>query len=98
MSAIRVPFEKNRRYGTSLPVTPAVVMLKRPSALARLADVEPSERDRRAIEPASEVTCSFAEQLPEKCCDMLTVAVPVVAVEGTNGVNEPDSKPVAATV
>src|SRR6476620_666503 len=95
MSAIRLPPEKNRRYGTSFPATPAVVMLNHPSALAVLVP-DCSGADILATDPESAVTWSLTEQSPVWNLELEMLAVPVPEVLLTNGTMEP-SKLVAAT-
>src|SRR6478736_573682 len=97
MSATRVEPEKKRKYGTSLPETPATVILNQPSAYEVLVPEEKAGEERFASEPESVVTCSLAAFVPVWGRELDIVAVPVPATWGTRVQNPPFSKLVATT-
>ncbi len=97
MSATRVEPEKKRKYGTSLPETPATVILNQPSAYEVLVPEVNAGEERLASEPESVVTCSLAERVPECLEEVETDAVPVPDTWGMRPHQPPASKPVAST-
>jgi hypothetical protein len=88
--------EKKRKYGTSLPETPATVILNQPSAYEVLVEANAGE-ERFASEPESVVTCSLAECVPVLARELEIVAVPVPDTWGLSLQNPPFSKLVATT-
>ena len=97
MSATRVEPEKKRKYGTSLPETPATVILNQPSAYEVLVPEENEGEERFASEPESVVTCSLAACVPVWGREVDIVAVPVPDTLGTRPQKPPASKLVAST-